>query len=71
MRSQIVGRGLTSSAAIADDLGVPHAVVVQALRRFEAVGALRLERSLAPTGPVTVAWNSLSGWFRDLSLPLW
>jgi hypothetical protein len=71
VRSQLVGRGLGSSRAIAAELGVPHETVARILRRFEALGCLRLAAPSASDGGPTVEPGSLSDRFRDLSLPLW
>ena len=71
VRSQIVGQGKTSSLSIAAALDLPHATVVGILERFAAVGGLRLVPATAGAGGIEVDPGSLTGRFRDLSLPLW
>ena len=71
VRAQIVAEGRTASLDIAAELGVPHPTVVRVLRRFAAVGALRLAPS--PTHPeaAVVVHGSPTPRFRDPSRSLW
>jgi hypothetical protein len=71
VRSQIVGHGETSSAAIAAALALPHATVVRILPRFEAVGCLILARPSDQAGAVRIVPGTLTPRFRDPARPLW
>ncbi len=69
VRAQILLARFQTSHDIAIALGLRHGTIVRILERFEAVGALRVVPTHEDT--VTIAPDSLSARFQDLTIPLW